>query len=53
MGCVQAVVGKKRFLVQLENGQKNEMSSCLLVYVCPKEEVCLEMDEPKSKLPEK
>ena len=27
------------------------MSSCSLVYLCSKEEVCLEMDEPISNLP--
>ena len=29
------------------------MSSSLFVYVCSKEEVCLEIDEPISNLPEK
>ena len=48
-----SVVGKKKFLVQFEYGQKIEMSSCLLVYVCSKQEVCLEMDEPISDLPKK
>ena len=28
MGCVQAVVGKEKFLLQFENDQKKEMSSC-------------------------
>ena len=47
------MVGKKKFLVQFEDGQKREMSSCSLVYVCLKQEVCLEVDEPISDLPEK
>ena len=51
VGCVQAVVGKKRFLVQFEDGQKKEMSYCSLVFLCSKEEV--EMDEPLSNSPEK
>ena len=49
--CVQAVVGKKRFLVQFEYGQKKEMSSCSLVFLCSKEEV--DMDEPLSNSPKK
>ena len=28
VGCVQDVVGKNKFLVQFEDGQKKEMSSC-------------------------
>ena len=31
--CFQAVLGKKKFLVQFEDGQKKEMSSCSLFYV--------------------
>ena len=31
LGCVQAVVGKKKFLVTFKNGNKKGMSSCLLV----------------------
>ena len=33
MGCVQSVVGKKKFLVQLEDGQKKEISSSSLVFL--------------------
>ena len=51
MVFVQAVVGKKKFLVQFEDGQKKEISSSLLVYLSPKEEV--EMEEPISHLPKK
>ena len=51
VGCVQAVVGKKRLLVQLEDGQKKEISSSLLVFLSPKEEV--DMDESLSNSPEK
>ena len=39
-------MGKKKFLVQSEDGQKKETSSFSLSYVFSKEEVCLEIDEP-------
>ena len=39
VGCVQAVVRKKRFSVQFEYGQNKQMSYFLLVFVCSKEEV--------------
>ena len=42
MGCVQSVVGKKKFLVQLDDGQKKEIASCSLVYLNEKEEVDME-----------
>ena len=51
VGCVQAVVGKKRLLVQLGDGQKKYMSSSQLVFLSSKEEV--EMDEPLSHSPKK
>ena len=51
MGCVQIVVGKKKFLVQFEDRQKKEIGSSLLVFLSSKEEV--DMDEPISHLPEK
>ena len=47
--CVQDVVGNNKLLVQFEYGQKKEMSSCSLVFLCLKEEVA--MNEPKSNLP--
>ena len=53
MGRVQAVVEKKKILVQFKNLQKKEMISCSIVYVFLKEEICPEMDDPISKLPEK
>ena len=31
VGCVQSVVGKNNFLVLFEDGQKEEIDSCLLV----------------------
>ena len=49
--CVQSVVGKKKFLIQFEDGQKKEISSSSLVFLSSKEEV--DMDEPISHLPEK
>ena len=33
VGCIQSVVGKKKFLVQLEYGKKKEISSSLLVFL--------------------
>ena len=51
VGCVHSVVGKNNFLVQFEDGQKKEISSSLLVFLSPKEEV--EMDETISHSPEK
>ena len=41
--CGCRVVGKKKILVQFKDGQKKEKSSCLLVFLCLKEEV--HMDE--------
>ena len=51
LGCVQPVVGKNKLLVKFKNGKEKNMSSCPFVLLCSKEEV--EMDEPKSNLPEK
>ena len=51
VGCVQSMVGKKKFLVLVEDGQKKEIVSSSLVYLSLKEEV--DMDEPISHLPEK
>ena len=47
------VACKKRLLYQFEYCQSIDMSSCLLVYVFLKQEVCLDMDEPILELPEK
>ena len=44
--CVQAVVGKHKLLVQFEDGNRKEMSSSLLRFLCSKGEV--EIDYPKS-----
>ena len=51
VGCVQDMVGKKRFLVQFGDGQRKDTSSSLLVFLISKKEV--EMDEPLSNYPEK
>ena len=51
VGCDQAVTGKKKFMVQLEDGQMNELSASLLVFLSSKEEIG--MDEPLSHSPEK
>ena len=53
MGFVQAVVGKKKFLVQFKDGQRREMSSCLLLYVCSEEDIGQEVNETISDLPPK
>ena len=42
MGCVQSVVGKNKFLVLFEDGQKKEIGSNSLVCLNEKEEVELE-----------
>ena len=51
VGCVQNVVGKKRFLVQFGDGQKKDMSFVSLVFLSTKEEV--NMDNPLTKSPKK
>ena len=51
VGCFQSVVGKKKFLVLFEYGQKKDMGSCSLVYLSEKE--VFEMEESISHLPEK
>ena len=51
VGCVQSVVGEKKFLVQFEDGQKKEISSFLLVFLSSKEDV--EMDGEISHSPKK
>ena len=51
VGCVQAVVGKKKFVVQFEDGKKKDISASLLVFLSFKEEV--DMDETLSSYPEK
>ena len=51
VGCVQSVVGEKKFLDIFEDGQKKDMGSSFLVYLSEKEEV--DMEEPISHLPKK
>ena len=51
VGCVQAVTGKKNFLVYFEYGQKKEISYSSLVFLSSKEEVY--MDETISHSTEK
>ena len=43
------MAGKKKFLFQIKDGQKNEISSSLLVFISPKEDV--DMGEPLSRSP--
>ena len=47
--CFHSVVGKKKFLVLFEDGQKKDIGYSLLVYLSSKLEV--EMEEPISHLP--
>ena len=42
VGCVQSGVGKNKFPVLFEYGQKKEIGSCSLVYLNEKEEVDME-----------
>ena len=51
VGCVQAVEGKNKFLVQFEDGQKKEISYSLFVFLSSKDGV--EMDETLSHSPKK
>ena len=53
VGCVQDVVNNRKLLVQFYYEKKKDMSCVLLSYVCSKGEVCHDMDEPISYLPEK
>ena len=39
VGCFQSVVGKKKFPVKIEYGNKKDISSSSLVYLSSKEEV--------------
>ena len=39
VGCVQDVVGKKKFLFKFVDGNMRDISSTFLAYVCYKEEV--------------
>ena len=50
-GRVKYVVGKKRLLVQFEDGKNKDTSYCLLMFLSSKDEV--DMDEPLSNSPEK
>ena len=53
VGRFQAMVWKNRFLAQFVDEQNIDMSYSLIQYLCSKEEVCLEMEEPISNLPKK
>ena len=53
VGCVQAVVGKKKFVVKFEYGQKKYMSSSSMSYVCEKEEVSEEVDKTIYDIPKR
>ena len=37
--CVEGVIGKKKFQTQFEDGQRREISTCLLSLVCSQKEV--------------
>ena len=42
VGCAQSAVDNNKFLVLFEDGQKKDISSCLLFYLSEKEEVDME-----------
>ena len=46
----QYVIGKKKLLVKIYDRKKIENSSCYIVYVCLKQYVGLDMDDPISYL---
>ena len=49
--CVKAVTGNKKFLFQFKDGQNRDASSSLLLYVCLKYQVRLDVDETIFDLP--
>ena len=51
VGCVQIVVGEKKFIFKFEDGQKKNISSSSLVFLRLKKEV--DMDEAISHSPKK
>ena len=53
MGYVQAVVGKKKFLVQLEDVKNIDVGYFFLTQVCSEEEVGHEVNSPITYLPPK
>ena len=53
LGCVKDMTGKKNYPVKFEDGHKREISSVSLSYVCLKDEVCLDIDDPLYDLPPK
>ena len=53
MGYVQAVVGKKKFLVQLEDVKNIDVGYFFLTQVCSEEEVGHEVNSPINYLPPK
>ena len=53
VGCVQDVVGKKKFLFQFVDGKMKYISSTFLECVCSKEEVGQEANKTISDLPKK
>ena len=44
VGCVQTIIGKKKFLIKFEDGHNIDMGSVSLFYGCTKGEICLEID---------
>ena len=51
VGCVQDVVGKKKFLFKFVDGKMKDMSSTFLVCVCYKEDIGQEANETISDPP--
>ena len=52
-GCIQAVVGKKKLLVQFKDRQNRETSDSSLPCLCSKEEVDQEVYDTISDLPKR
>ena len=53
MRCFHTTVGENNFLVQFEDGQKRKVGTFFILCIFSKEEVCLNMKEPISDLPQK
>ena len=50
IGMCPGCGGREEISSSIQKLQKKEMISCSIVYVCPKEEICLGMDDPISNL---
>ena len=53
VGCVQDVIGKNKYLIQLEYRYNRDIRSRSISYVCSKEDFGKEVDESIYGLPQK